>query len=120
MATQVITYDPFKRGDTAAFTFEFTEPYEGFDWSTVTIDSSMTAVEAPSDNSGAAAIRLNQSLTTDASNTASYTLQLSVSESKSLVPDSTYNVEAQLKESSGTFVTTPITGQVTIVQDYVI
>ncbi len=114
-----IKRDPFKRGDTANFVYVFTEPYDGFDWSTVTIDCSLTAVEAPSDNSGAAAVRTGQALSVDSDNTASYSFQLTEAESEALVPGTTYYDECQLKQS-GTYVATPITGKTTIKQDYVI
>lgn len=120
MAQKVIKRDPFKRGDTACFAYVFTAPYVGFNWATVTIDCALTAVGAPTDNTSAAAVRSAQSLTVDADNVATYLFQLTTAESNALAPGSTYKDECQLKESGGTFVTTPITGQTTIAQDYVI
>lgn len=120
MAVKPIKRDSFKRGDTACFVYEFTEPYDGFDWSGVTIDCALTAVEAPSTNTGAAAVRTGESLTVDADNVASYHFQLTAAESNALVAGTAYKDECQLKESSGTYVTTPITGQTTIAQDYII
>lgn len=120
MAQKTIKRDPFKRGDTACFAYVFTEPFVGYDWSTVTVDCAFTAITAPTDNSGAAAVRTAQSLTVDANNTATYLFQLTTAESNALVPGTVYKDECQLKESGGTFVTTPITGQTTISQDYVI
>jgi hypothetical protein len=119
-APKVIKYDSFYRGDTATFGFRFTQPYVGYDWSNVKLDTAMTNVSSPNDNNGAAAIRLNQSLTVDSSNNAYYGFQLTAIESKALTPGETYKVQAQLKENSGTNVVTPITGEVEIAQDYII
>lgn len=119
MATKVIKRDEFKRGDTAGFMYVFTEPYAGYDWTNVTIDCSFTAVEAPNDNTGAAATRIDQVLVVDSSNTASYLFQLTETESQSLIPGATYKDECQLKEN-GTYKITPVTGQTKIVQDYII
>ena len=116
---KVIQYDPFKKGDTPVFAFQFTPPYEGFDWDTITADIAMTDVSNPVDNVGAAMVRLNQVLTTDVNNIATVSAQLTVAESKALTAETEYKVEIQLKEG-GTNVATPITGKVTIVQDYIV
>jgi hypothetical protein len=120
MAEQkTIKRDPFKRGDTVVFVYEFTEPYDGFDWSTVTIDCSLTAVAAPTDNTGAAAVRTGETLDVDTDNTASYSFQLTEEESASLVPGTKYKDECQLRQS-GDYLVTPITGETLVKQDYVI
>jgi hypothetical protein len=75
-----IKRDSFKRGDTACFRYDFTEPYAGFDWSAITIDCALTSVEAPNDNTGAAAVRTAQSLTVNADNSATYLFQLTTAE----------------------------------------
>jgi len=116
---KVIQYDPFKRGDTPVFAFQFTPPFDGFDWTTITADIAMTDVSNPVDNTGAAMVRLNQALTVDVSNVASVSAQPTVLESKALTPEAEYKVEIQLKEGSNN-VATPITGSVKIVQDYII
>lgn len=117
---KIIKYDSFKRGDTPVFAFAFTEPTVGYSWAGITVDAAITDIQAPVDNVGAGVIRLNQSLTIDASNTATFTMQPTVAESKALTPGSTYKVEIQLKQSSGAYVTTPVTGQVLVEQDYII
>lgn len=120
MATiKPIKRDAFKRGDTQCFTYEFTEPYDGFDWSTVKVNCSFTNVSAPANNAGAAATRLNQSLVVDSDNVATYVFQLTRAESLTLVPGSTYVDECELKENDTYFIT-PITGESEIVQDYII
>ena len=116
---KVIQYDPFKKGDTPVFAFQFTPPYEGFDWDTITADIAMTDVSNPVNNVGAAMVRLDQDLTVDVNNIATVSAQLTVIESKALTADTEYKVEVQLKEGS-TNVATPITGKVTIVQDYIV
>jgi len=116
---KVIQYDPFKKGDTPVFAFQFTPPYVGFDWTTITADIAMTDVSNPSDNTGAAFVRLNQTLTPDVDNIATVSAQPTVLESKALSADTEYKVEIQLKEGSDN-VATPITGKVTVVQDYII
>jgi len=118
MSLRIIKRDSFKRGDTASFIYQFTQPYIGFDWSVVTIDCSLTSNTAPTDNTGAI-IRLAQTLTVDVSNTASYTFQLIPAEAATLVPGTTYTDECQLKQGT-TYVTTPVTGQTKIAQDFVI
>ena len=119
MATnQTVALDPFKRGDTPTFRFSFSNPYVGFDWTTVTLDGAMTSVIAPADNTGAAAIRTSQTLVTDAQG-AHYDFTLTIAESKALTVSSQYNVECQLKQS-GTSVSTPVTAKVKVLQDYVI
>lgn len=120
MASRPIKRDSFKRGDTANFTYEFTAPYVGYNWSNVLVDCTFTSVDAPSDNTGAAAVRTGQALSVDANNIASYSFQLTAAESNALIPDTTYKDECQLKESSGLYVTTPVTGQTKVEQDYVI
>lgn len=119
MANKTITYDPFKRGDTPVFLFVYSPPIVGFDWTGITVDLAMTDVEDPLNNAGAAVYRANQTLSIDASNNASVSMQPTVAESKALSPDTNYKVEAQLK-SGGDNVTTPVTGTVKILQDYVI
>ena len=114
----VVSLDPFKRGDTANFRFQFSNPYIGFDWTSITLDGAMTTIDAPSDNTGAAAVRVGQTLVTDAQG-AHYDFSLTVTESKSLIVDSQYNVECQLKQGA-TSVATPATGRVKVIQDYVI
>lgn len=119
MALNVVAQlDPFKRGDTANFRFAFSNPYVGFDWTTVSIDGAMTAVDAPSDNSGAVAVRLSQPVVVDAQG-SHYDFTLTVAEAKALVVDAQYNVECQLKQGA-TSVATPATGRVKVIQDYVI
>lgn len=119
MATnQIVTLDPFKRGDTPTFRFTFSNPYAGFDWSGITLDGAMTSIQAPDDNTGAAAVRLNQSLTTNATG-AYYQFTLTIAESKALTIGAQYTVECQLKQG-GTTVATPATAKVKVLQDYVI
>lgn len=119
MAITVTRRDPFKRGDTACFAYVFTEPYAGFDWSGVTIDCAFTRIQAPNDNTGAAAVRTAQTLTVDGDNTATYLFQLTKVESAALVPGGVYKDECQLKEGAS-YLTTPVTGQTTVEQDFVI
>lgn len=116
---KIIKRESFKRGDTAAFTYNFTQPYVGFDWGTITLDCALTDIAAPADNSGAAAVRTAQTVTVNPDNSAYYTFQLTVLESDALVPGTTYIDECQLKQS-GTYVTTAVTGQTTVAQDFVI
>lgn len=119
MANNVtVTLDPFKRGDTPTFYFSFSNPYVGFDWSGITLDGAMTSVQAPADNTGAAALRLNQSLVTDAQG-AHYQFTLTVAESKALTVGAQYEVECQLKQGT-TSVATPATAKVKVLQDYVV
>lgn len=118
MALKVITRQPFKRGDTACFLYNFTAPSTGYDWSGVTVDCALTSQDAPSDNTGAAAIRTSQPLTVNADGSASYSFQLTVTESKALVPGTSYIDECQLKQ--GVYATTAVTGKTTVAQDYVI
>ncbi len=120
MASRIIKYDSFKRGDTPVFGFTFTAPSLTFNWTTILIDAAMTSNTAPNDNSGAGLLRQNQTLTVDAANNAYFYLQPSVSESKALTPGATYSIEVQLKDTTNTNVATPLTGQVTILQDYII
>ena len=115
----VIKRDPFKRGDTPVFRYEFEPPYVGYDWSTVLLDCALTSVDEPTDNAAAAAVRLNQALTVNPDGTAYYLFQLTHAESLTLVPDDTYRDECQLKEG-GTNYLTPIQGETVIAQDYVI
>lgn len=119
MATKTIKFDDFKRGDTPVFEFVYTAPTTDFDWSGIVVDIAMTSVEEPNSNSGAAVYRPGVSLTVDG-DTASVSMQPTVSESKALTPGTTYKIEAQLKDGGGTNVTTPVTGTVKIIQDYVI
>ena len=119
MAVQTITVNDFKRGDTPTFRFNFSDPYEGFDWTGITVDCAMTDVQAPEDNTGAAAVRLNQTITVGVDGVAYYEMTLTVTESKALDPGATYVVEAQLKQG-GTLVVTPLTVKVKVVQDYII
>jgi hypothetical protein len=116
---KVIKRNPFKRGDTACFQYVFTQPYAGFNWATVTIDCALTTAAAPTDNTTAAITRIAQPLSVDTSNTATYNFQLTPSESAGLIPGTTYTDECQLKQG-GIYVTTPVTGQTQIAQDYVI
>lgn len=117
---KVLTRTPFKRGDTACFIYKFNPPYANFDWSDVTVDCALTNIDAPTSNTGAAATRLDRALEVDSANVASYGFQLTFAESKTLVPGATYKDECQLKQSGSLYVTTPITGQTKILQDYVI
>jgi hypothetical protein len=114
-----IQYNSMKRGDTPAFTYVFSAPYTGFDWTTVLADFAMTNVAAPTDNTGAGVLRTNLTLSTDTSNRATVAVTPTVAESKALTPGSNYEVEIQLKQGS-TVVTTPITGKIKVVQDYII
>lgn len=119
MATnQTVSLDPFKRGDTPTFRFAFTNPYVGFDWTTVTLDGAMTNVLQPADNTGAAATRLAQTLTVDATG-AHFDFTLTIAESKALTVGAKYNVECQLKQA-GTSVATPATATVKVLQDFII
>lgn len=118
-ALKVTTRDPFKRGDTVTIRYEFEPPYVGYDWSQVLLDCAFTDVSAPNDNTGAAATRLNQPLTVNTDNTAYYAFQLTHAESLALIPGTTYNDECQLKENGSNYLT-PIQGQTTITQDYII
>lgn len=121
MATlKTINRGQLKRGDTACFVYRFTAPSAEYSWGNTTISCALTDVLAPSDNTGAVATRLNQILTVDsADNSASYTFQLTIAEANTLVVGATYKDECQLKQD-GAYVTTPVTGSVQIVQDYVI
>lgn len=118
MANQEVKLESFKRGDTPTFRFDFTDPSSGYNWSGVTIDCVMTNVEAPANNSGAAATRIGQVLTEE-SGSAYFDFTLTASESNALEAGSEYKVEAQLKES-GTTVLTPVTAKVKVLQDYAI
>lgn len=118
-ALKVIKRDPFKRGDTVAFLYQFDPPYAGFDWTTVQLDCALTDIQAPTDNTGAAALRQNQALTVNSDNSAYYVFQLTHTESLTLTPAATYQDECQLKQS-GTNYITPVQGQTTISQDYII
>lgn len=115
---QTITLPDFKRGDTPTFRFNFTDPYVGFDWSAITLDCALTDETAPTTNAGANAIRLNQTLQTDADG-AYYEFTLTVAESKALTPGGSYMAECQLKQGS-TSVATPVTAKVKVLQDYII
>lgn len=119
MAENTLKRKPFKRGDTACFVYEFEPPYDGFSWSGVTVDCAFTAIQSPSNNSGAAAVRLDQTLDVDADNVATYLFQLTKAESAALVPSSVYIDECQLKQGTD-YLTTPVTGQTKIQQDYII
>ena len=119
MAQKIIKYDSFKRGDTPVFGFTFTPPVVGFVWSGITVDGSITSVAAPNDNTGASVLRTNQTLTVDSSNVATFTMQPTVAESKAMTPGTEYKVEVQLKEGSSN-VTTPVTGTVKVLQDYIV
>ena len=119
MALKIINRPSFYRGDTAAITYKFTEPYSGVDWSGITVDCTLTSVTAPTDNSGAAAIRTAQAVTVNSDNSAYYTFQLTIAESNALVPGTTYIDQCQLKQS-GLYVSTAVTGQTKIAQDFVI
>lgn len=120
MATKIIKYDPFKRGDTPVFSFTLKPPTVGYSWSGITADFALTAVDSPNDNTGAGVVRTAQALTTNADGTASFSVQPTVAESKALSPDTTYHVEVQLKDGGGTNVATAMTGTVLVEQDYVI
>lgn len=117
---KTITYkESFKRGDTPVFVFKFLAPYDGFNWSVVTADIAMTADAAPTSNASAAVLRLGQSLTVNADNNATVTMQPTPEESRALTPGINYTVEAQLKQGMANIVT-PITGKVKVDQDFVI
>lgn len=119
MATNVtVNLSPFKRGDTPTFRFQYSNPYAGFDWTSITLDAAMTDVEAPQNNTAAAAVRTDQVLTTD-SQGAYYDFTITILESKALTVGANYNVECQLKQS-GVSVATPATAKVKILQDYVV
>lgn len=120
MALKVIKYDPFKRGDTPVFGFTFTSPYVGFSWAGVTCDFAITDVPSPSDNTGAGVIRTAVAITDNGDGTGSASFELTTVESKALAPNTTYNVELQLKDGGGTNVATASTGTVLVQQDYVI
>lgn len=114
-----IKRSPFKRGDTVVFQYDFDPPYVGYDWSNVQLDCAFTDVAAPQNNTGAAATRLNQSLTVNPDGSASFVFQLTHAESLALTAGATYRDECQLKEN-GTNYLTPITGEVVVKQDYII
>lgn len=114
-----VQFKAMKRGDTPTFMFRYSAPFVGFDWSTVLADFAMTDVNAPNDNTGAGVLRTNVVLTTDSDNKATLTVTPTIAESKALTPSTKYFVEAQLKQS-GTLVTTPITGTIKVLQDYII
>jgi hypothetical protein len=120
MTLRTIKYDSFKRGDTPVFGYTFTAPVDGFVWTGITADFAITDVESPSNNSGAAVVRTNETLTVNSDGSASLSLQPTVEESNAFSPDTEYNVELQLKDSGGSNVATVITGLVKIVQDYII
>lgn len=121
MAKQkTITYDPFKRGDTPVFVFNFSQPDPTFVWDDINADFAMTAVDEPNDNSGAGVVRLAESLTVNEDNSCTLTVQPTTAESKALSPDTTYKIEVQLKDNEDANVATAITGQVLVEQDYVI
>jgi hypothetical protein len=117
-ANTTVTLNPFKRGDTPTFRFEFSNPYTGFDWSGITADCAMTDIENPNDNTGAAATRLNQPLQTSSTG-AYYEFTLTIVESKALAVETQYKVEIQLKQGT-TVVVTPVTANVKVLQDYII
>lgn len=102
------------------FAYTFSSPSDDFDWTEVTLDAAITAIVAPTDNAGAGVIRLEQELTVDADNNASYELTPTVSESEALEAGAKYKVEVQLKDNGGANVTTAVTGTVTVEQDYII
>lgn len=117
---KVITYDPFKRGDTPVFQFNFTAPTVGFSWTGITADAAITNVAAPANNTGAGVYRAAQTLTVNGDNSTTLLVQPTVSESNALTPGATYKVEVQLKDGGGTNVATAVTGTVLVQQDYVI
>ena len=119
MAKTISYKEPFDRGDTPVFVFKFLPPYEGFNWTVVTADIAMTADAAPTSNASAAVLRLNQSLTVDADNSATVSMQPTPEESKALTPGINYTVEVQLKQGVANIVT-PIRGKVKVSQDFVI
>lgn len=118
-ALKIIKRDPFKRGDTVGFMYLFQPPFVGYSWSAVQISCALTDVAAPTDNSGAAATRLNQALTVNSDGSAQFLFQLTHAESLALTPGATYQDECQLIES-GTNYLTPIQGQSVVTQDYII
>ena len=120
MATKTIKYTPFKRGDTPVFRFDYTAPSDDFDWTGIVADFALTSIDAPANNAGAGVYRADVALTVNDDNSATISVQPSVAESKALTPDTDYKVEAQLKDGGGTNVTTPVTGTVKVLQDYVI
>lgn len=109
-----------KRGDTRTIRYKFTEPAPGYDWSGITVDCAFTNVTAPSDNAGADAVRIAQSLVVDPDdNSAYYDFKLTPAEAMALTVDNEYHDEIQLKDGTDT-VTTPVTGKTKVVQDYII
>lgn len=118
-ALKTIKRDPFKRGDTVVFQYLFDPPFVGYSWSGVVLDCTFTNVSAPTDNTGAAASRLNQTLTVNPDNSAYFLFQLTHAESAALTPGATYHDECQLKEGDTNYLT-PITGVTVISQDYII
>lgn len=117
---KVISYDPFKRGDTPVFQFNFSAPTTGFSWTGITADAVITSATAPTTNTGAGVYRSAQTMTINADNSATLLVQPTVAESNALAPGTNYNVEVQLKDASGTNVATAVTGTVLVQQDYVI
>lgn len=117
MANTIKQLESFKRGDTPTFRFEFTSPYDGFDWTTITVDAAFTAVEFPTNNSGAAALRLDQPVV-EFPTGAYFEFTLTPTESNALKTETEYKVEAKLKSES--VVVTPVTCKVRVLQDYII
>src|SRR3954470_18567762 len=98
---KTIKYSSLKRGDTPVFAFTFTAPTAGYSWAGVQADFAMTVVAAPTDNTGAAAKRINQAVNDNGNGTATFSVQLTTAESNALIPNSDYTVEVQLKEGGG-------------------
>lgn len=118
---KVINYESFYRGETPNFVFVFSQPYVGFSWSSMLLDGAMTSNTSPTSNSDAGVVRLNETLTVDSSNNASYTMKPTVAESMALTPGATYYLQVKLKDSvTPANAVKPLTGKVIVAQDYVI
>lgn len=118
MNNNTVELKPSKKGDTPTFLFAFKNPSPDFDWTGITLDCVMTDVQAPTTNTGAAAIRLDRPLE-PTSTGAEYPFLLTVEEANKLVVGNTYHIEAQLKQD-GTIVVTPVTARIKITQDYIV
>lgn len=118
-AAKIIKRDSFKRGDTVCFQYLFQPPFAGYDWTQVRVNCALTAQTAPNDNTLAAAVRTNQSLTINTDASAYFLFQLTHAESAALTVGTTYTDECQMIENSTNYLT-PIQGQSTVAQDFYI
>lgn len=117
---QPTRYDPFKRGDTPVFVFNFTLPSAGYSWTNILVDAVMTSVASPTDNNSAAVKRIGESLTIKPDGGSTFQFQPTPEESRALVPGTEYMIEVQLRDTANPNVATAVTGKVKIIQDFVI